>query len=172
MSQIQTRNYFLTAKERFGFKNTCVVSKLEVKRSRYVRNIQLCINGVKFDPTSSDTQSFFFDMQKIRENCRDALGLSEEETTLIAIESTFMYNQLKAIQYYTKLSKAELNNSVFTSELMVYFIVTATCNIEKIEVTETSFKSDVVINKELEDSKKAQEAKEDTQDSKDTNKTA
>jgi len=141
-SQLQQRNYILKLEERFGFKNLCVLKSLKIKRARGIQHIQLNINDVKFDPTSTSIHEFTFDCKTIREQCRDALGLSEEEAALVSIEQYFVHNQLKAIQYYQSLNKDELNNSIFTTELAIHCIVRATTKIDKLEVTEESYKSD------------------------------
>ena len=144
----QDRFYVLKLEEYFAFKNTCLLKRISIKRTRGIKHIQLNINGLFFDPTKTSIDSIEFDMEEIRKRCNEVLGLTQEENDLLRLDEYFRYNQLRAIQYYSTCTKEQLNTSIFTSELTLFFKVNASEQIKRLEVTETSYKSDVQLEKE------------------------
>lgn len=136
------REYKLKADENFGFKNLCLLKAIRVKKPRECKSMVLAFNGVGFLPTSTTSTEYVFDIGMIRENCRDALGMTQEENDYIRIEEYFMYNALKAMPYYKYISKDELNKCVFTTELAIQMVPVIKTKIKELEIQEESWPSD------------------------------
>ena len=108
-------------KEEYAYKNTSCIKSITINRPRNVKYMLLAINGVTIEPSSATPSSWTWDFKVIREKIRDLFGETKHETNLLALETTFTYNSLKAIQHYT-LTSEELKSSVFTSGLIVQFV--------------------------------------------------
>lgn len=118
---LKTRECKLQHKDNFKFKNTSLFTKLQIKKSKSFKKINLLINGIEFKQTSEDKDFHIFDVKHIRDYCRDALGLDQHENDLIRIETSFVYENLKAINFYSKLPLELLKNSIFSQDLEIRF---------------------------------------------------
>jgi hypothetical protein len=79
------------------------------------------INGIEFKQTSEDKDFHIFDIKLLRDYCREALGFDQHENDLIRIETSFVYENLKAINFYSKLPLDLLRNSIFSGDLEIRF---------------------------------------------------
>ena len=136
------REYKLKSSENFGFKNVCMLKSIKVKKPRECKGMVLAFNAVGFLPTSTTPEYYVFDIPTIREQCRDALGSTTEENDKIRIEEYFMYNSLKAMPYYKHLTRDELNNCVFTTELAIQLVPVTKTVLKELEIQEESWPSD------------------------------
>jgi hypothetical protein len=134
------RSLKIYKKEEYAYKNTSCIKSISINRPRNVKYMLLAINGIAIEPSSSTPSKWTWDFKIIREKIRDLFGETKHETNLIALESNFTYNSLKAIQHYT-LSKDELKSSIFTTGLIVQF-VPSTPSAEILEGNEIVYISD------------------------------
>ncbi len=134
------RSFKIYKKEEYAYKNTSCIKSITITRPRNVKYMLLAINGVTIEPSSANTSSWTWDFKVIREKIRDLFGETKHETNLLALESTFTYNALKAIQHYT-LTNDDLKSSVFTSGLIVQFVPSSP-SAEILEASETVYMSD------------------------------
>lgn len=134
------RSFKIYKKEEYAYKNTSCIKSITITRPRNVKYMLLAINGVTIEPSSANTSSWTWDFKVIREKIRDLFGETKHETNLLALESTFTYNALKAIQHYT-LTNDDLKSSVFTSGLIVQFVPSSP-SAEILEASEIVYMSD------------------------------
>jgi hypothetical protein len=118
---LKTRECKIQYKDNFKFKNTSLFTKLLIKKSKHFKKINLLINNVEFKQSSEDKDYHIFDISSIRDICRQSLGYDKYENDLIRIETTFTYENLKAINFYTGLSLEILRNSIFSQDLEIHF---------------------------------------------------
>lgn len=137
-----TREFRCEQKDNYKFKNVSLFTLLKVIRPKH-SEIILCINGVDIKPTSETRNLAVFDVSKIRSHCREVFGETPEENDLYRLETTFVYNSLKAMSHYTKVSTDLLANSIFSDELEIYFKVICKHSIPSIDVQEDYVVSDV-----------------------------
>ena len=121
----ETREIKCEVKDNYKFKNVSLFTSLKVVKNEKERlkKICLCINNVDILPTSETAYHYVFDVKILREYNRDVFGFTEEEHELIRLETTFVYNSLKAISHYKNASTDLLSNSIFSDELEIYFKV-------------------------------------------------
>jgi hypothetical protein len=142
MSIFAEREFRCESRDNFKFKNISLFSRLKVAKLKHT-DIQLYINGVNIKPTSQTNKWIIFDVESIRNHCRDVLGETVEENDLYRLENTFVYNSLKAMSYYTSLSHDILSKTIFSDELEIYFKVSSKYQIGSIDVTEEYVVSDI-----------------------------
>ena len=138
----KTRPFKLYKKEEYAYKNTSCIESIFVpvgKNNTRMKGILLCINGIMIEPSHTDNTGWYWNFEEIRNNIREMLGETKRETELLALEATFTYNALKAIQHY-KLTREQLKNSIFTSGLMVQFVPSTPVDI--LDANETVYISD------------------------------
>jgi hypothetical protein len=136
------RPFKLYKKEEYAYKNTSCIESIFVPKDKNtirMKNILMCINGIMIEPSHADNTGWYWEFEQIRENIREMFGETKRETELLALEATFTYNALKAIQHY-KLTREQLKNSIFTSGLMVQFVPSTPVDI--LEANETVYISD------------------------------
>lgn len=141
-SSITTREFRCEKKDNYKFKNVSLFTLLKVIRPKH-SEILLYINGVELKPTSETRNLVIFDVLKIREHCREVLGETVEENELYRLETTFVYNSLKAMSHYSKISTELLANSIFSDDLEIYFKVISKHSIPSIDVQEDYVVSDI-----------------------------
>jgi hypothetical protein len=134
------RSFKIYKKEEYAYKNTSCIKSITITRPRNVKYMLLAINGVTIEPSSANPSSWTWDFKVIREKIRDLFGETKHETNLLALETTFTYNALKAIQHYT-LPNDDLKSSIFTSGLIVQFVPSSP-SAEILEASETVYISD------------------------------
>ena len=84
--------------------------------------ITLSVNGVHFNPTEITKKYWIWNVKSIRDKCRDILFPEDDlESGMKRIEANFVYNGLKAIQFYSNLSHDDLQNSIFSIDLDIDF---------------------------------------------------
>lgn len=140
MSTTKDRTFRLHNKEAYAYKNTCCIKEISIIRTKKCKECILLINGIPFTPTSITSDKWIWNIGKLRDMIRDFLGDNEYETNCIRLESNFVFNQLKALQYYT-LTVNECKESIFTSELVIQFFPDK--EIDQLEGEETIYISDI-----------------------------
>jgi len=142
---ISTREIKCEVKDNYKFKNVSLFTSLKVVKNEKERlkKICLCINNVDIIPTSETAEHYVFDVKILREYNRDVFGFTEEEHELIRLETTFVYNSLKAISHYRNSSTDLLSNSIFSDELEIYFKVACSTTPAFITVEEEYVVSDI-----------------------------
>lgn len=138
-NKTKSRTFKILKKEAYAYKNTCCIKSINVKKPKNIKTCLLYINQIPVPPSTSNKNEWIWDFEILREKMRDFLGDSQQEQSYMNLERTFVYNQLKAIQYYT-LTTQEYMNSVFTSELMVQFAPYG--DIDELEASEIVYLSD------------------------------
>ena len=115
----ETREIKCEVKDNYKFKNVSLFTSLKVVKNEKekLKKICLSINKVDILPTSETEDRYVFDVKILREYNRDVFGFTEEEHELIRLETTFVYNSLKAISHYKNASTDLLSNSIFSDEL-------------------------------------------------------
>lgn len=141
-SSFSEREFRCNQAEKYKFKNTSLFTSLKVKKIKNV-TVYLIINGVKFSHTNETNKFYIFDTKHIREMCREAVGLTDEENELIRIETSFVYNSFVAMTHYKNIRPEVLSNSIFSDDLDIHFDVVSKNPPSSIEVTETYAVSDV-----------------------------
>jgi hypothetical protein len=142
MNTTSQRDFNCLLKEQYKFKNTSLFTSLKVKKIKDTA-ISIIINGVKF-PYSKKTNAFvIFDVADIRNACRDALGMNEEENNLIRLEQTFVYNSLSSMSHYKNIPVSTLDNAIFSEDLEIKFKLDGPLQPSAIDVTETYIVSDI-----------------------------
>lgn len=142
MNTTSQRDFNCLLKEQYKFKNTSLFTSLKVKKIKDTA-ISIIINGVKF-PYSKKTNAFvIFDVADIRNACRDALGMNEEENNLIRLEQTFVYNSLSSMSHYKNIPVNTLDNAIFSEDLEIKFKLDGPLQPSAIDVTETYIVSDI-----------------------------
>lgn len=136
------RDFNCYQNENFKFKNTSLFTSLKVKKFKG-NAISLSINGIKFPHTTVTNKYVIFDSAAIRNSCREVLGMTEEENNYIRLEQTFMYNSLSAMSHYKNIPLDILDNSIFSEDLEIRFIVDIKNPPSTIEVNETYIVSDI-----------------------------
>lgn len=140
--QSTTREFRCEKKDNYKFKNVSLFTLLKVIRPKH-SDIIICINGVDIRPTSETRNLAVFDVSKIRGHCREVFGETPEENDLYRLETTFVYNSLKAMSHYSKVSTELLSNSIFSDELEINFKVICKYPVQSIDVQEDYIVSDV-----------------------------
>jgi len=135
------REFRCNQSENYKFKNTSLFTCLKVKKIKNV-TVYLIINDVKFTHTNETNKFYIFDVKRIREMCREAVGMTDEENELIRIETTFVYNSFVAMTHYRNVT-GTLANSIFSDDLDIRFEVVSKNPPSNIEVVETYAVSDV-----------------------------
>jgi len=114
----------------FKYKHTSLISELNVCHPKYynkthkIKDIKLFINDVEIKlskPLSENPMFITWNFKDIREYIRNLDPDNEEEVLLKRLEQTFVYNGLKAIQFYSGLNHDDLANTIFTLDLDIYF---------------------------------------------------
>lgn len=136
------REFRCNQTENYKFKNTSLFTSLKVKKIKNV-TVYLIINDVKFNHTNETNKFYIFDVKRIREMCREALGLTEEENDLIRIETSFVYNSFVAMSHYKHITGNIFANSIFSDDLDIHFEVVSKNPPSSIEVVENYAVSDV-----------------------------
>jgi len=136
------REFRCNQNENYKFKNTSLFTCLKVKKIKNV-TVYLIINDVKFTHTNETNKFYIFDVKRIREMCREAVGLTDEENDLIRIEATFVYNSFVAMTHYKNAVGNTLADSIFSDDLEIRFEVVSKNPPSTIDVTETYVVSDV-----------------------------
>ena len=140
------------AEKKFKYTNNSLFTYLKVKRPNLtnkknkITNIKLVINDVEIKPTSITDDFWIWDVYIIRNNIRDLFPESEEEVLMKRLESTLVYNGLRAIQFYNGLTHDELSNTIFTLELDIYFSFIAINSPKYLDIIETYIQSDIQKN--------------------------
>jgi hypothetical protein len=114
----------------FRYKHTSLISDLNVYYPQYynkkhrIKNIKLFINDVEIKlhkPNPSNNVLMNWNFKDIREHIRNLDPENEDDILLKRLEQTFVYNGLKAIQFYSNLTHDDLANTIFTLDLDIYF---------------------------------------------------
>ena len=137
------------SEKNFKYTNQCLFTRLKVKRPQLtnkknkITNIKLVINDIELKPTSIHDDFWIWDVYQLRNDIRDLFPETEQDVSLKRLESTFVYNGLKAIQFYNGLTHNELSNSIFTIDLEMYFKFTAINSPKYLDIIETYIQSDI-----------------------------
>ncbi len=139
MSITKDRTFRIYNKEAYAYKHTSCIKEISIFKHKSYKDCVMVINGIPFKYTSSTDAKWTWDIHTLRESIRDYLGENEYETNCIRLENNFVFNQLKALQYYT-LNVEECKGSIFTSELVIQFFPDK--EIEQLEGEEIVYVSD------------------------------
>jgi hypothetical protein len=140
------RKFKIFHKEDYAYKNTSLIKSIKVNRTKDTKKIKaclLCINNVPLEPNIATDKYWIWDFEIIREDIRELFGETKRENELLSLESTFVFNSLKAIQHYTQ-NKEVLKGSVFTSALRLQFLPDT--EVEMLEADEIVYASDIQKN--------------------------
>lgn len=146
---LNVRDTRVYAEKKFKYTNNSLFTRLKVKRPNLsnkknkISNIKLIINDVEIKPTSISDDFWIWDVYTLRNDIRDLFPETDEEVLLKRIENTFVYNGLRAIQFYNGLTHDELANSIFSLELDIYFNFTAINSPKYLDIIETYIQSDI-----------------------------
>lgn len=142
----ETRSFRVQSTNGYKIPNISLVTKYIVPKDKKNKDYRLHINGVTLESSYTDTNSVYFDFKEIRDRLRDIIPMSKEENDLAALETTFQYNSLCAMNAYKYLPKSCFNESIFTNQDLAVFIVPQKGE-NVIEMSEEYFVSDVHRNK-------------------------
>lgn len=148
-SNLKTRDTRVYQEKKFKYTNQSLFTNIQVKRPKLtnnknkISNIKLVINDVYIKPTSITDEFWIWDVNTIRNNFRELFPESEEEVSFKRLENTFVYNGLRAIQFYSGISHEDLANSIFTLELDISFDFIAINTPKYLDMIETYVTSDI-----------------------------
>ncbi len=145
MSVVKDRTFRVYNKESYAYKHTSCIKEIHIIRTPKCKECIMMINGIPFPATSVTSTKWTWDISLLRNTIRDFLGDNEYETNCIRLESNFVFNQLKALQYYT-LNVEECKGSIFTSELVIQFFPDK--EIDQLDGEEIVYISDIQKNKQ------------------------
>lgn len=144
---IKRRRTWVKLENSWKYINICMIRDWKVKRVPNLIDLTVSINDVMIKPSSKTDQYFVFHFPTLRAKWFELLGQTPAECDMIALEDACMYNQLVSIGQYSKVPKASMKGSLFTSELTIFFApVWKTRSRQlasKLEVIEEYFISDV-----------------------------
>jgi hypothetical protein len=146
---LNIRDTRVYAEKKFKYTNNSLFTQLKVKRPNLsnkknkISNIKLVINDVEIKPTTTTDNFWIWDVYTIRNDIRDLFPETDEEVLLKRLETTLVYNGLRAIQFYNGLTHDELSNSIFSLELDIYFNFTAINSPKYLDIIETYLQSDI-----------------------------
>ena len=146
---LHVRDTRIYDEKKFKYTNTSLFTYLKVKRPKVTNKkneitiIKLVINEVEINPTSITDDFWIWDVYIIRNNIRELFPETDQEVLLKRLESTLVYNGLRAIQFYNGLKHDDLANSIFTLEIDIYFKFNAINNPKYLDIIETYIQSDI-----------------------------
>jgi phosphoribulokinase len=146
----ETRSFRVQAATEYKIPNISLVSKYIVPMDKKNRDFRLNINGVEVESSYQDKNNIYFDFKEIRDRLRDIIPMTKEENDLAALETTFQYNSLCAMNAYKYLPKYVFNESIFTNQDLAVYLITKKLDITDnnfIEMSEEYYVSDIHRNK-------------------------
>jgi len=139
MSHFKFRNFYVKLNENYKYKNTALINYLTVERVKGINNVKLVVNDVELDPTVTTDKEWRWNICEIRQELRETIPMSKEENDRRRLEDAFVYNSLKAISFYKSLTNEELDDSIFTYELNIFFKVISMNKPDTLKCSETYF---------------------------------
>lgn len=141
----ETRSFRVQAANNYKIPNISLVSKYIVPKDKKNHDYRLNINGVELESSYQDNSNIYFDFKEIRDRLRDIIPMSKEENDLSALETTFAYNSLCAMNAYKYLPRKVFNESIFTNQDLSVCVIPQKMdsNNKVIEMSEEYYISDI-----------------------------
>jgi hypothetical protein len=140
-----SREVDLRLDQGYGIGRTGLISSWKVLDEGVKLN--MFVNGLRVGLESLNGSEF--NISKIRNELRDLVPFTEEETKLCNIESTIFGTQLLATEFYRYFPSKYLFDFIFTGDLCITFKPADKKFPEKISIEETYVISEAQLNQKL-----------------------
>lgn len=142
-SNSDIRHFRVSSEHKYTYTNVGLISYLTVKRQKSIYSIHLIINGIGIPPTRVSESDYEWGFYEIRQHFRNTIPMTSEEEEQRRLETTFVYGGLQAIGYYSGLTDDDLESTIFTKDLGIYFNIESKSPVKYLEVSEVYRISDV-----------------------------
>ena len=124
ITNVKSRLTYVKAENDWKYINIALVKQWKVKRTAALDSVQLKINDILVDPTTTTDEFYEYDLGLMRKEWFELLGYSERECDLLALERAFHESSIKAIPHFSETPSETLRQCIFTQELTIFFLPT------------------------------------------------
>ena len=139
VKQTDIRYFRVSSDRNYAYTNVGLISYLTVKRQNSIRSIHLIINGIGIPPTKMSDTEYEWNIYQIRQDFRNTIPMTQDENEKRRLETTFVFCGLQAIQYYSGLQSSDLESTIFTNDLTIYFSVDSKSTVKHLDISEVYY---------------------------------